>query len=186
LLTNSYLRGIGILLLSFGLLGFFVVISNLLAFSILEAEVSLGFTVSGLIVLLLSFYVQEDESAFWSIQGNVSKKLRIGIGISSLLFVFLFFVPIIYATVWPCYGYYVCLSNPYGLESIGYFLIGWGTVYSFELGFLTVWGLLVALLLVITSLVIMLPEVVRGTALLKSKIITIENRPRHKNGSGNF
>ena len=89
------------------MLGFFAVISNLPVFSFQASEVSLGFTVSGLIVLLLGFYVQEDELAFWSIRSNISKRLRRGIGISLLAFVFLFFVPIIYTTVWPCNGLFV-------------------------------------------------------------------------------
>ena len=176
------------------MLGFFVVISNLFdvisnrpVFSFQAGEVSLGFTMSGLIVLLLGFYVQENESAFWSIRSRISKRLRRGIGISLLLFVFVFFVPIIYATVWPCGdGKFLCLSNPYGLESIGFFLIGWGTAYSFEVGFLTVWILLAAPLLVITSLVVMSPEAIRGMGWLKSKIIITEDRMRHKSGLGNY
>ena len=82
--------------------------------------------------------------------------------------------------------WFVCLSNPYGLESIGYFLTGWGTVYSFETGFLTGWILLAAPLLVITSLVVMSPEAIRGMGRLKSKIIITEDSIRHKSGLGNY
>jgi hypothetical protein len=58
------------------------------------------------------------------------------LGVSILLgFIFVFFVPIVYATrMFQCGEAAMCLVNDSGLRSIGYVLFGWGGTYSFGLG----------------------------------------------------
>ncbi|MDV3278541.1 MAG: hypothetical protein LYZ69_08805 [Nitrososphaerales archaeon] len=61
------------------------------------------------------------------------KRLRIGIALILLGFLFVFFVPLVYdATMFQCAeSSFVCLTNPSGLKSLGYALFHWGGAYSF-------------------------------------------------------
>ena len=65
---------------------------------------------------------------------------------------FVFFVPVLYdATMFACpYNGTLCLSDPSGLKSLGYWLLHWGATYGFELGYtaplvdqLTTFGVLI-------------------------------------------
>jgi hypothetical protein len=178
--TQSYLRAIGLLLLSFGLLLiFFVTISNG-QYLLLESESSLCFLVSGAIALVLSAYIKqvgEKESAFWSINSKISKRARVIIGAILLLFAFVFFAPIIYnANLLPCYAYTLCLSNSAGLESLGYLLFGFGTAYSFELGYPLLFAF-APLPIVISGLVVISPELQNGS--IRNLVLKIESNGRN-------
>jgi hypothetical protein len=168
--TSSYLRGIGILLLTFGvILGFIVLVYTFTATPapLAESEASLGFLVSGCIVLLLSAYakqVGEQNLGFWSIRNSFSRKLRRIVGIFLLVWAFVFYFPL------PVWGSYAGTNTPNALLTLGTPIFvglsgdypslssGWiGSVWNFlngnSIGYFTLIPFVAA------GLVIMRPEV---------------------------
>lgn len=96
--------------------------------------------------------------------------LRVAVALVLVGFLAVFFLPVVYDTnLYPCSGGLMCLSNPSGLKSLGYWLFGWGGTYSFELGYaappvgsLTTVGVLLfyVLPLVVACAVLVGPELV--------------------------
>jgi hypothetical protein len=94
MLTSSYLKWIGILLLTFGVLLGLIVLAT---YELVEAEACLAFVVGGCIVLLLSVYanqVGEENLGMWSIRSSLSRKLRRFVGIFLLVWAFVFYFPL--------------------------------------------------------------------------------------------
>ena len=159
--TSSYLKGIGILLLTFGvILGIIALVWR----GIAEAEACLGFLVSGTIVVLLSFYakqVGEENLGLWGVRSTLSRKMRRIIGVFLLVWAFVFYFPLIPGGL-GAFPYVSALGSPLfaGLSTTYPSLFsGWaGSAPNFLSGY-SIGPLLTAIPFVAVALVVMLPEV---------------------------
>jgi hypothetical protein len=159
--TSSYLKGIGILLLTFGvILGIIVLVWR----GIVEAEACLGFLVSGTIVLLLSFYakqVGEENLGLWGVRSTLSRKMRRIVGSFLIVWAFAFYFPLIPGGL-GAFPYVSAFGSPlFTSLSTTYpsLFSGWtGTALNFLSGY-SIGPLLTIIPFVAAGLIGMLPEV---------------------------
>jgi hypothetical protein len=121
-----------------------------------------------------------------------SLRLFTAVGLAGLGFLFFFFVPVIPNLRLFCFsggGVFggLCLSNPAGLESLGYVVANWGAIYGFEPGYfapiisfpggtLTDWAVLVFLALPVASVstLMLYPRIARVNRWLIAVPVVLE------------
>lgn len=134
--TNSYVRGIGILVISLGS-WFELLVMGVTPSWLLAEEACLALVVTGGILVLLSFYITENESAIWSVQSKIAKTIRMGVASFLFSFLFVFFLPLVpfKIAVPPCivsgFGCPVMSGSYYtGYNSIGSEIFKWGGILA--------------------------------------------------------
>ncbi|MDH2901802.1 MAG: hypothetical protein PXY39_12610 [archaeon] len=194
--TNSYVRGIGILVISLGS-WFELLVMGVTPSWLLAEEACLALVVTGGILVLLSFYITENESAIWSVQSKIAKTIRMGVASFLFSFLFVFFLPLVpfKIAVPPCIvSGFGCpeMSGSYytGYNSIGSEIFKWGASWqnlgqyyvppaiSYNMSELTAMGALffIALPAILAGVWTISPEIIGGVHDLKLGVKAIVAR----------
>lgn len=185
--TDSFLRGVGILAIGLGSWFELLLLGSSPPTSLLAKESCLAFILTGGVLVLLSYYIAENEIAIWNVRSRPAKIIRIGVALVIFSFLFVFVLPLIpfKIAVPPCTGSAPILfgcpdqvgGHYSGYNSVGLLLFKWGASWQNGQGYASPFvtgssipGLLFIILLpsMLAGIWTMSPEIIDGMHSLKS------------------